>query len=87
MSGIYGPLQCGQASAKALDALPAKSRSTTCTATGKSYDQILGCCARADGADVNDRLVRNGDTINWPKYSGGRYASELAEGQTARGGG
>lgn len=76
--------RCGQASAKALDAFLAKSRPTTCTATGTSYDRVVGYCVRADGADVNTWMVRNGYAIDWPKYSGGRYAPEQAEAQAAR---
>lgn len=78
--------RCGQASAKALDAFLAKSRPTTCTATGKSYDRIVGYCVRADGADVNTWLVRNGHAIDWPKYSGGRYVSAQAEAQASHAG-
>ncbi|WP_333632057.1 thermonuclease family protein [Agrobacterium cavarae] len=78
--------RCGQASAKALEAFLAKSRPTTCTATGTSYDRIVGYCERADGADVNAWMVRNGYAIDWPKYSGGRYAPEQEEAQAARAG-
>lgn len=76
--------RCGQASAKALNAFLSKSRPTTCTATGTSYNRVVGYCARADGADVSTWMVRNGYAIDWPKYSGGRYASEQAEAQAAR---
>lgn len=78
--------RCGQTSAKALDAFLAKSRPTTCTATGSSYDRVVGNCVRADGADVNAWMVRNGHAIDWPKYSGGRYAGEQAEAQAAHAG-
>ncbi|KQM34589.1 nuclease [Rhizobium sp. Leaf68] len=78
--------RCGQASANALHAFLAKSRPTTCTATGSSYDRVVGYCVRADGADVNVWMVRNGHAIDWPKYSGGRYAFEQAEAQAARAG-
>ncbi|MDD1498820.1 thermonuclease family protein [Agrobacterium sp. CNPSo 3708] len=78
--------RCGQVSAKALDAFLAKSRPTKCTATGASYDRIVGYCVRADGTDVNTWMVRNGYAIDWPKYSGGRYASQQAEAQAAHAG-
>ncbi|WP_296097844.1 thermonuclease family protein [uncultured Agrobacterium sp.] len=78
--------RCGQASAKALDAFLAKSRPTKCTATGTSYDRIVGYCVRADGVDVNTWMVRNGHAIDWPKYSGGRYAPQQAEAQAAHAG-
>jgi len=77
---------CGQVSAKALDGFLAKSRPTKCTSTGTSYDRIVGYCVRADGTDVNAWMVRNGHAIDWPKYSGGRYASEQAEAQATRSG-
>lgn len=78
--------RCGQASAKALDAFLAKSRPTTCTATGSSYDRVVGYCVRADGADVNTWMVRNGHAIDWRKYSGGRYATEQAAAQAEHAG-
>lgn len=78
--------RCGQASAKALASFLAKSRPTTCTATGTSYDRIVGSCARADGADVNRLMVRNGHAIDWSKYSGGRYVAEQEEAKAARAG-
>ncbi|MGP4694109.1 thermonuclease family protein [Agrobacterium cavarae] len=78
--------RCVQVSAKALVAFLAKSRPTTCTATGTSYGRIVGFCVRADGTDVNTWMVRNGHAINWAKYSGGRYASEQAEAQATRSG-
>jgi len=76
--------RCGQTSAKALDAFLAKSRPTTCTATGSSYERVGGYFVRADDADINSWMVRNGYAIDWPKYSAGRYASEQAEAQASR---
>lgn len=78
------PYRCGQASATALDKFLAQSRPTTCTTTGKSYDRLIGHCTRADGADVNAWMVRNGHAIDWPKYSHGRYAADQAEAQDER---
>ncbi|MDP9572384.1 UNVERIFIED_ORG: endonuclease YncB(thermonuclease family) [Agrobacterium larrymoorei] len=78
------PYRCGQASAAALDKFLSQSRPTTCTATGKSYDRVVGHCVRADGADVNAWMVRNGHAIDWPKYSGGRYGAIQAEAQAER---
>ncbi|WP_313592074.1 thermonuclease family protein [Agrobacterium cavarae] len=76
--------RCGQVSAKALDTFLSQSRPTTCTATGKSYDRIVGHCVRSDGLNVNAWMVRNGHAIDWPKYSNGRYAEDQAEAQAAR---
>ncbi len=76
--------RCGQVSANALDTFLSQSRPTTCRATGKSYDRIVGRCVRSDGLDVNAWMVRNGHAIDWPKYSNGRYAKDQAEAQSAR---
>lgn len=78
------PYRCGKVSANALDEFLSKSRPTTCTATGKSYDRVVGHCRRADGQDVNHWMVRNGHAIDWPKYSKGRYASAQRESETER---
>lgn len=75
---------CGKVAADALDAFLAKSRPTTCTITGKSWDRLVGTCRRADGADVNGWMASHGLAIDWPKYSGGRYASEQATAKAAK---
>lgn len=67
--------RCGRVSADALDKFLAQSRPTVCTPKGKSYDRVVATCRRADGADVNSWMVRNGHAIDWPKYSKGRYAT------------
>lgn len=76
--------RCGKVSADALDALLAKSRPTTCTITGKSWDRLVGTCRRADGTDVNRWMVSQGLATDWPKYSGGRYSSDQAKAKAAR---
>lgn len=78
------PYRCGKVSADALDAFLAKSRPTTCLITGKSYDRIVGICRRADGVDVNRWMVSQGQAIDWPKYSRGKYASVQAQAQSAK---
>ncbi len=71
--------RCGRVSADMLDKFLSQSRPTTCTPTGKSYDRIVAVCRRADGADINAWMVRNGYAIDWIKYSKGRYAREQRE--------
>lgn len=71
--------RCGRVSADALDRFLAQSRPTFCIPKGKSYDRIVAVCRRADGADLNAWMVRNGHAIDWPKYSKGRYADEQRE--------
>ncbi|WP_454686832.1 thermonuclease family protein [Agrobacterium leguminum] len=71
--------RCGRASADALDKFLAQSRPTFCIPKGKSYDRVVAICRRADGADVNSWMVRNGHAVDWIKYSKGRYADEQRE--------
>ena len=78
------PYRCGRVSAEALDAFLAKSRPTACTVTGKSWERFVAVCRRADVTDVNRWMVANGDAIDWPKYSRGRYAPEQRQAKAAR---
>jgi endonuclease YncB( thermonuclease family) len=78
--------RCGKASADALDRFLAASRPTSCAPKGKSYDRVVAVCRRADGANVNAWLVRNGYAIDWPKYSKGRYAAEQDAARAAKAG-
>lgn len=75
--------RCGKVAADALDAYLAKSRPTTCTISGKSWDRLVATCRRADGADVNRWMVSQGMAIDWPKYSRGRYAGEQTKAKAA----
>ena len=74
--------RCGKEAAFALDSFLAASRPTTCRLiekeVGHEGKRWIGECFRLDGADVNRWLVRNGWALDWPKYSGGRYAPEHA---------
>lgn len=73
------PYRCGKVSANALNGFLAQSRPTFCITKGKSYDRVVAVCRRADGADVNGWMVRNGHAVDWIKYSKGRYAAEQRE--------
>ncbi|NSZ57769.1 thermonuclease family protein [Agrobacterium tumefaciens] len=75
---------CGRTSAYALDEFLAQSRPTFCIPKGKSYDRVVAVCRRADGADVNSWMVRNGHAVDWIKYSKGRYAEEQREAIVSR---
>ena len=72
------PYRCGRDAAFALDDFLAASRPTTCRLIererGHGGKRWIGECFRADGAAVNAWLVSNGWAVDWPKYSGGRYA-------------
>lgn len=76
--------RCGKASADALDAFLAKSRPTSCTTSGKSYDRLVGSCRRADGQDINRWMVSQGLALDWPKYSHGKYAAEQRQAKQAK---
>jgi succinoglycan biosynthesis protein ExoI len=77
------PYRCGRDAAFALDDFLAASRPTRCRLIererGHGGKRWIGECFRADGADVNAWLVNNGWAVDWPKYSGGRYAGQQAK--------
>lgn len=76
--------RCGQVSANALDAFLSASQPIACQPTGRNYDRVVAICWRADGADVNSWLVRNGLAIDWPRYSKGRYRAEQSQAKANR---
>ena len=82
--------RCGKEAAFALDGFLAASRPTTCRLiereAGHGGKRWIGDCSRADGANVNRWMVKNGWALDWPKYSGGRYAADQARAK-ARGAG
>ncbi|WP_082342979.1 MULTISPECIES: thermonuclease family protein [unclassified Shinella] len=66
---------CGKLSANALDDFLAKSRPVRCKREDLDrYKRVVGTCFRADGREVNVWMVVQGYALDWPKYSGGRYA-------------
>lgn len=71
------PYRCGKASAEALDGFLAGSRPTSCVAVDRDrYGRTVADCFRADRQNAAAWLVRSGNALDWPKYSGGRYAAE-----------
>lgn len=70
---------CGAKSADGLQAFLAASSPTRCEFVERDqYDRFVGNCSRADGSSVQRWLVKNGHAMDWPRYSGGAYASEQA---------
>ncbi|WP_295043049.1 thermonuclease family protein [uncultured Paracoccus sp.] len=39
-----------------------------------SYDRLVATCYLPDGRDLSAEMVRLGAALDWPKFSGGRYA-------------
>jgi len=74
--------RCGREAAFALDDFLAASRPTTCRLlereSGHGRQRWVGECFRADGTDVSTWLISKGWAVDWPKYSGGRYAAAQA---------
>ncbi|OLP56672.1 nuclease [Rhizobium rhizosphaerae] len=71
--------RCGKASAEALEQFLAASRPTRCVASGKDrYKRLLAECFRADGKSVSAWMVRNGQALDWPRYSKGAFTAEQA---------
>lgn len=47
---------------------------------GMSYDRLVATCYLPDGRDLSAEMVRSGHAIDWPKFSGGKYAHLEPEG-------
>lgn len=47
---------------------------------GMSYDRLVATCYLPDGRDLSAEMVRRGLALDWPKFSGGKYAHLEAEG-------
>jgi micrococcal nuclease len=45
-----------------------------------SYDRLVATCFLPDGRDLSAEMVRRGYAIDWPKFSGGKYAHLEPEG-------
>lgn len=46
----------------------------TCERKGKSYDRVVALCRLEDGRDIAAEMVRQGQAVDWPKFSKGYYA-------------
>lgn len=77
--------RCGARAAEALASFLAASSPTRCDFVERDqYDRFVGDCFRADGASVQAAIVRSGWAMDWPRYSGGAYASEQATAKNER---
>jgi endonuclease YncB( thermonuclease family) len=45
-----------------------------------SYDRLVATCFLPDGRDLSAEMVRRGMALDWPKFSGGKYAHLEREG-------
>jgi endonuclease YncB( thermonuclease family) len=45
-----------------------------------SYDRIVATCYLPDGRDLSTEMVKIGMALDWPKFSGGKYAHLEPEG-------
>jgi len=45
-----------------------------------SYDRVVATCYLPDGRDLSAEMVKMGLAIDWPKFSGGKYAPFEPEG-------
>jgi endonuclease YncB( thermonuclease family) len=79
--------RCGAMSARALDQLLAESRPVRCEfVEWDQYGRFVGDCFRGDGLSVAAALVRAGMALDWPRYSGGAYASDQSAAAAAKAG-
>lgn len=49
-----------------------------------SYDRCVATCYLPDGRDLSAEMVRRGLALDWPRFSGGKYARLEPEGARAR---
>lgn len=68
--------RCGAESAEALATILSSSSPASCVFV--SYDQygrFVGNCRLANGTSVQELMVAAGHALDWPKHSGGQFAS------------
>jgi endonuclease YncB( thermonuclease family) len=74
--------RCGAKAANELDEHIA-GRTVSCEGVGRDqYGRTVAVCS-IDGEDVAGWLIRNGLAFDWPRYSGGKYASAQKEAERA----
>jgi endonuclease YncB( thermonuclease family) len=76
---------CGEKAAAALDDFLEQSRPIRCDfISWDRYGRFVGDCFRADGVSVAAWLVEQGQAMDWPRYSDGRYAGQQSKAKGAR---
>ena len=87
LAGIDAPELDQPWGVKAKWALVALCRGQIVTArvTGElSHDRVVGVCTLPDGRDLGAELVKQGLALDWPAFSGGKYACHEPEGARKR---
>ena len=74
----------GKKSKWALHAMTKGQIVTAHVSEEMSHDRCVATCTLADGTDLAAELVRQGLAIDWPKFSGGKYAALEPEGVRER---
>nr|WP_246270699.1 thermonuclease family protein [Hongsoonwoonella zoysiae] len=79
--------RCGAVAANALARFLSASSPTRCNYVNRDrYGRFVGDCYRADGRSVASWLVRSGHALDWPRYSGGKYARQERAAKAERAG-
>jgi endonuclease YncB( thermonuclease family) len=73
--------RCGQKAANDLDAFNAR-RAVECVEVDRDQYRRAVVCTVA-GIDLADWMVRNGQALDWPRYSKGAYAAAQSEAKRA----
>ncbi|MGE3142369.1 MAG: thermonuclease family protein [Hyphomonadaceae bacterium] len=77
-----GGAPVGQMATAALERITAGKRLVCAPRGADDYGRTLADC-RADGESVSARLVREGWAMDYPRFSGGRFALAQFQAQTA----
>lgn len=60
------------------------SATIACEDTGqRSYDRVVAVCRTVSGRDLARAMVEDGWAVDWPRFSGGRYALAQVRAQVA----
>ncbi len=77
---IGSKYRCGAVSANALADFLSTSLPVACTFVDRDrYGRFVGDCYLANGKSVQEWMVSSGHALDWPRYSGGKYATLQAE--------
>lgn len=85
LDGYGQRYRCGAASADSLAHFLASSSPVSCIFVERDrYGRFVGDCHVANGRSVQEWMVSSGFALDWPKYSGGKYAALQNEAKIAR---